>query len=176
MEATLKMSLLAGERPEPTGGFWRFSTNWAGFWSSSITFHGENTGVRAPPNRRAFSRIAFMTRRALAFFRVGVLRRAEVLARVVEVGQRDRRLEQAALRVGVEQERPELVAKPQRAVVGLPSSTRCRSRRRSASVAGREVVGDRERDVVVRVAEFDVREDLDVPAPPVAVSKFGRIR
>ena len=94
------------------------------------------------------------------FFLIRVLRCADLAARVVDIRQRDRRFEHAAAGIGMQQERAELVAEPQRAV-------RCALHRLDVEVGTGQhpcfgkVVDDRERNPAVRIAQLDMAQHVD---------------
>ena len=98
--------------------------------------------------------------------------RRRSVGRADAVGQRDRRLQHAAARVRVEQERPELVAEPERAVA-------CDAQRLEVEVAAGEqpvaapLGDDRERHLAPRVAQRDPVADRDVAVAAAARLEVG---
>jgi hypothetical protein len=113
--------------------------------------------------------------RGVALLLVGILWSAQLTVGVVKVGQGDRRLEENALIIDVEQEPAELVTDPQRPVGGPLERLDVEvGAREDALVA--EVVADRERDTPVGVAQLHVLDHRDAARAAPAVWNSGRRR
>src|SRR5215813_13457865 len=92
--------------------------------------------------------------------------------RVVEIGQRDWRLQHAATGVSVEQEGAEFVPKPQASVPGPLHGLDVEVRSGQHAVFG-EMVGDRERNVFIRVVQLNKREHGNITGPAEPGFKVG---
>ena len=150
--ATLRISLLAAGTPLPAGGLARLATLVAGLPSTSRLKSGETTGV-ALPNCCACCRSASITRTPCASSRSG-------LCGERSPGCGDRRLQQPAGARDVQDERPELVADPERAVRRLLQRLGVEVGPGEQALPGEEV-DDRPRHPVVRVGQVDVVDDRD---------------
>ncbi len=105
------------------------------------------------------------------FFLKGILRRADLSTGIIKIGERNGRLKHLASGIGVEQERTEFITEPQRSVRRALYRLNVEVRASQHAIRGK-MVRDSERNLVIRIMQFDKALNLDLSTAIVAGLEF----